>query len=154
MADNKANIMITTNSIILSILLSVMIRKLEDNQHLLVPTLLLLSVCVTTMVSCILATRPAIPDGRFSREDIEQKKVNLLFFGNFYRMSYHEYSDGMVAMMNDRAFLYDSLTRDLYSQGVVLGRKYRLLRIGYNVFMFGIIVSVLAFVGAAMWYMY
>jgi predicted metal-dependent HD superfamily phosphohydrolase len=153
MADNKANIMITTNSIILSILLSVMLRKLEDNQHLLIPTLLLLAVCVVTMVSCILATRPAIPEGTFSKQDIDEKKVNLLFFGNFYRMSYDEYLYGMVKMMNDREFLYGSLTRDLYSQGVVLGRKYRLLRIGYNVFMYGITISVIAYVAAVMYFM-
>ena len=153
MADNKANIMITTTSIILSVLLSVMLRRLEDNQHLLIPTILLLTVCVVTMVCAILATRPAVPDGRFSQQDIEEKKVNLLFFGNFYRMSYEEYSKGMVTLMNDREFLYGSLTRDLYSQGIVLGRKYRLLRIAYNVFMFGIITSVLAFVITVMLYM-
>jgi len=38
MADNKANIMITTTSIILSVLLSVLLRKLEDNPHLIIPT--------------------------------------------------------------------------------------------------------------------
>jgi hypothetical protein len=154
MADNKANIMITTTSIILSILLSVVLRRLEDNQQLLIPTILLLTVCVVTMVCAILATRPAIPDGRFSPQDIEEKKVNLLFFGNFYRMSYEEYSGGMGVMMNDREFLYGSLTRDLYSQGIVLGWKYRLLRIAYNVFMYGIITSVLAFVISVLLYMY
>lgn len=146
MADNKANIMITTTSIILSILLSVLLRKLEDNQHLMIPTLLLLTVCVVTLVFSILATRPSLPAGRFTDQDIDDKKVNLLFFGNFYRMSYDDYSKGMGTMMNDRDFLYGSLTRDVYSQGIVLGRKYRLLRTGYNVFMYGIIASVLAFV--------
>jgi predicted metal-dependent HD superfamily phosphohydrolase len=146
MADNKAHIMITTTSIIISVLLSVLLRKLEDNPHLVVPTLLLLFVCVTTMVFSILATRPSLPPGTFSQQDIIAKKVNLLFFGNFYRMSYEEYDDGMKKVMNDRDFLYGSLTRDVYSQGVVLGRKYRLLRIGYNIFMYGVVASVLAFV--------
>lgn len=148
MADNKANIMITTTSIILSVLLSVLLRKLEDNPHLIIPTLILLLVCVITMVFSILATRPSLPGGTFTRENIDDKKVNLLFFGNFYRMAYEDYETGMQSMMNDRDFLYGSLTRDVYSQGVVLGRKYRLLRIAYNVFMFGVIVSVLAFITA------
>ncbi|MBO9659010.1 MAG: HD domain-containing protein [Chitinophagaceae bacterium] len=152
MADNKANIMITTTSIILSVLLSVLLRKLEDNQNLIIPTILLLIVCVVTMVCSILATRPAIPPGIFTQKEIDDKKVNLLFFGNFYRMSYDEYNKGMQEMMNDREFLYGSLTRDVYSQGVVLGRKYRLLRAGYNVFMFGIVISVLAFMIAAIFF--
>ena len=95
-----------------------------------------------------------MPEGRFTQQDIADKKTNLLFFGNFYRMSYEEYKGGMEAMMEDREFLYGSLTRDVYSQGIVLGRKYRLLRIGYNIFMFGVIGSVLAFVIAVISSMY
>lgn len=149
MADNKAHIMISTNSIILSVILSILLRKLEDNPHLIIPTLILLIICVVTMVFSILATRPSIPKGVFTPEDIAQKRVNLLFFGNFYRMSLPEYEGGMLKMMEDREFLYGSLIRDLYAQGVVLGRKYRLLRVAYNVFMFGIIASVLAFITAS-----
>jgi len=149
MADNKAHIMISTNSIILSVILSLLLRKLEDNPHLIIPTLILLIICVVTMVFSILATRPSVPPGTFTAEDIREKKVNLLFFGNFYKMSLPEYDAGMQQMMEDRDFLYGSLVRDLYSQGVVLGRKYRLLRVAYNVFMFGIIASVLAFVIAS-----
>ena len=151
MADNKAHIMISTNSIILSVILSILLRKLEDNPHLIIPTLILLIICVTTMVFSILATRPSVPTGTFTVEDIKQKKVNLLFFGNFYRMELPDYVSGMEQMMEDRDFLYGSLIRDVYSQGVVLGRKYRLLRVAYNVFMFGIIGSVLAFIIAMAW---
>ena len=146
MADNKAHIMITTTSIIISVLLSVLLRKLEENSNLILPTLMLLFVCVITMVFSILSTRPSLPGGTFTQKDIEEKKTNLLFFGNFYRMNYDDYFAGMQQMMNDREFLYGSLTKDVYSQGVVLGRKYRLLRVAYDVFMFGIILSVFAFV--------
>jgi predicted metal-dependent HD superfamily phosphohydrolase len=146
MADNKAHIMITTTSIILSVLLSLLLRKLEDNPNLIFPTVLLLLVCVVTMVFSILATRPGLPPGTFTEQDITDKKVNLLFFGNFYRMNYNDYNNGMQKMMNDREFLYGSLIRDLYAQGKVLGRKYLLLRFAYNIFMFGIVASVVAFV--------
>lgn len=149
MADNKAHIMISTTSIILSVILSILLRKLEDNPHLIIPTLLLLIVCVVTMVFSILATRPSIPEGVFTPEDISEKRVNLLFFGNFYRMSLNDYQNGMIKLMDDRDFLYGSLIKDVYAQGVVLGRKYRLLRVAYNVFMFGIVAAVLAFIVAA-----
>lgn len=146
MADNKAHIMISTNSIILSVVLSILLRKLENNTHLIIPTMMLLAVCLITIVFSILATRPTVPAGRFSNEDIEKQQVNLLFFGNFYRMSLRDYQLGMHAVMEDRDFLYGTLVRDLYSQGVVLGRKYKLMRAAYNVFMFGIVASVLAYV--------
>lgn len=145
MADNKANIMITISSIIFSVVLSMLLQRLGENERLIIPTMVLLAVCVTTMVFAILATRPALPKGIFSKEDIDDKKVNLLFFGNYYKMNYEDYQDGMNKMMKDNEFLYGSLTRDVYSQGIVLGKKYRLLRVAYNIFMFGIILSVLAF---------
>ncbi|CAM3857197.1 Pycsar system effector family protein [Mucilaginibacter galii] len=149
MADNKAHIMITVNSIILSAIISLLLRRLEDYSYLIIPTFIILVVSLTTMVFAILATRPSIPEGRFNQQDIDNKKVNLLFFGNFYRMNLPDYIAGMRSVMADREFLYGSLIIDLYSQGVVLGRKYRLLRISYNIFMFGLIASVLAFIIAA-----
>ncbi|WP_342647283.1 Pycsar system effector family protein [Mucilaginibacter sp. CSA2-8R] len=149
MADNKAHIMITVNSIILSAIISLLLRRLEDYSYLVIPTFIILVVSLTTMIFAILATRPSLPEGRFSAEDVDNKKVNLLFFGNFYRMSLPDYVAGMRNVMADREFLYGSLIIDVYSQGVVLGRKYRLLRISYNIFMFGLIASVLAFIIAS-----
>ena len=79
------------------------------------------------------------------KEDVANKKVNLLFFGNFHQMKLDEFEWGMQEMMKDRDYLYGSLTKDLYFLGLVLNRKYSLLRHTYTVFMIGIIVSVVAF---------
>ncbi|MCJ8211812.1 DUF5706 domain-containing protein [Mucilaginibacter sp. RS28] len=149
MADNKAHILITVNSIILSAIISLLLRRLSEYENLIIPTAIILIVSLLAMIFAILATRPSLPPGTFTRNDIDEKKVNLLFFGNFYRMPLDEYAYGMSRMMEDRDFLYGSLTRDLYSQGIVLGKKYRLLRVAYNIFMFGLIVAVLAFIIAA-----
>ncbi|MBP7555967.1 MAG: HD domain-containing protein [Chitinophagaceae bacterium] len=149
MADNKAQIMITVNSIILSAVISILLRKLEEYSYLAWPTYLILTVSVLTIIFSILATRPNLPTGTFTQQDIDEKKVNLLFFGNFYKMNLPDYSAGMLQVMNDRDFLYGTLIKDVYAQGVVLGRKYKLLRISYNIFMFGLIASVLAFVAAS-----
>jgi predicted metal-dependent HD superfamily phosphohydrolase len=152
MADNKAHIMITVNSIILSVVISLLLRKLDTNTFLIIPTFMLLVTSVTTIVFAILATRPTIPNGFFSKKELDEKRVNLLFFGNFYRMPLPDYSEGMKKMMEDKEFLYGSLVMDGYAQGVVLGKKYRLLRISYSVFMFGLIISVLAFMIASTYY--
>ncbi len=149
MADNKAHILITVNSIILSAIISLLLRRLEDHIYLEIPTVILLMVSLVTMVYSILATRPTIPRGTFTQKDIDEKKVNLLFFGNFYKMSLDDYSAGMWKTMEDKSFLYGSLIRDVYSQGIVLGRKYQLLRVAYNIFMFGLVISVAAFILAS-----
>lgn len=146
MADNKAHILITVNSIILSAIISLVLRKLEENSFLTYPTFTLLAVSVVTIVISIIATRPSVPRGVFTKADIEQKKANLLFFGNFYKMNLSDYEAGMRAVMSDNEFLYGTLIKDVYSQGVVLGRKYRLLRLAYTVFMFGLVLSVIGYV--------
>jgi hypothetical protein len=145
MADNKANIMITVNSIIVSILVSILIRKFEEFPNLIVPTVILTMVCLITIVFAVLATRPNVSSGRFTREDVQAKRTNLLFFGNFHNMTLEDYEEGVREMMTDSEFLYGSMTRDIYFQGKVLGRKYKLLRISYTVFMFGFVLAVLSF---------
>lgn len=146
MADKKAHILITVNSIILSAIISLVLKKLDENGFLAIPSFLLLTVSLLSMIFSILATRPSIPKGVFTPQDIDEKKVNLLFFGNFYKMQLEEYTEGMIKVMNDTDFLYGTLIKDVYSQGVVLGRKYRLLRAAYNIFMFGLVIAVVAFI--------
>lgn len=150
MADNKAHILITVNSIILTAIISLLLRKLEENSYLIIPTIIMLGFCLAAMIFSILATRPAIPHGRFTPREMEEKTVNLLFFGNFYEMHLEEYSDGMFQVMKDHDFLYGMLIRDVFGQGVVLGKKYRLLRIAYNIFMYGFIVAVAAYIIATL----
>jgi predicted metal-dependent HD superfamily phosphohydrolase len=147
-ADSKANILLSVNAIIISIALSTLIPKLDSprNVHLVIPTFIMLMSSVITIIFAILSTRPKVTKGVFTKKDIEDKKVNLLFFGNFYKMPLDEYQWAMNEMMKDREYLYNSMIKDLYFLGIVLEKKYRLLRIAYNFFMIGILLSVIAFV--------
>jgi HD superfamily phosphodiesterase len=145
MADRKANILISVNAIIISVSISVLFRKFDENPELTYPTVIFISFSVVTIILAILATRPVISSGKFNKEDIMGKKTNLMFFGNFYKASLEDYKWGMSIMMRDPEYLYSSLIKDVYYLGVVLGRKYKLLRIAYNVFMIGIVISVFAF---------
>ena len=146
MADNKAHILITVNSIILSAIISLLLRRLEAYNYLAYPTFLLLAVSLTAMTFAILATRPSIPGGTYSQQQLDEKQVNLLFFGNFYKMPLAAYTEGMMRVMDDKDFLYHTLIRDVYGQGAVLGKKYQLLRTAYNIFMYGLILAVVAFI--------
>lgn len=145
--DNKANIILSVNAIIISVSLSTIVPKLDSpsNSHLIIPTLILIVSSLVSIVFAILATRPRVTKGSFSRNEVDEKKVNLLFFGNFYKMSYDDYNWAMNELMKDREYIYNSMIKDLYNLGIVLEQKYRLLRNTYNVFMVGIIISVLAY---------
>lgn len=152
MADTKANIMISINTIILSIVVSVLFRKLEDFPHLVVPTLILVFTCLTAIVMAILATRPNIAEGKFTREDILNKKTNLLFFGNFHNMALKDYEWGMREMMKDYDYLYGSMIKDIYFLGKVLAKKYKFIRLSYTIFMFGFVASIVTFLILTMLY--
>ncbi|WP_458628709.1 Pycsar system effector family protein [Winogradskyella sp. PC D3.3] len=146
-ADTKANILLSVNAIIISLVISNLISKLDNpsNGYLILPTAIFALFTVVSIVLSVLATRPNVTSGKFTKEDVANKKVNLLFFGNFHKMKLDEFEWAMSEMMQDRDYLYGSLTKDLYFLGLVLNRKYKLLRITYTVFMVGIVVSVIAF---------
>ncbi len=152
MADTKANIMISVNTLVLTIMVSVMIRKLDSNPHLILPAAMLTITSLVTLVYAILVTRPKVSRGIFTEEDIKEKKVNLLFFGNFHKMTLKDFTWGMKEMMKDKEFLYDNMIMDFYYLGQVLGQKYQRLRICYTFFMYGLIISVLAFAIAFIMY--
>lgn len=144
-ADNKANIMLSINAIILSITISTLVPRFYTEPQLILPTILLLMVCLTAIVFATLSTMPKVTQGKVSREDIEKKQANLIFFGNFFNMPLKEYQWGMQRLMMDEPYVYDTMTKDLYFLGLVLAKKYAYLRWCYLIFMYGLIATVVAF---------
>jgi predicted metal-dependent HD superfamily phosphohydrolase len=148
-ADAKAHILISVNAIVISIFLSLVVRKMGEYDSLTIPVVMLLVVNLSTIIFSILATRPNVPKGVFREKDIEDNKVNLLFFGNFFKMDFDYYSQSMLNAMEDKKVLYLHLLKNLHEQGIVLNKKYKLLKTAYNIFMYGLIVSVVTFVVAS-----
>jgi len=146
-ADTKANILLSVNAIIISLVLSNLITKLDNpsNNYLIYPTLIFVLFSVVSMVLAVLATRPNVTQGEFTKEDVRQRKVNLLFFGNFHKMKLEDYQWAINELVQDKDYIYSSLTKDLYYLGLVLNRKYKILRWTYSIFIIGMLVSVLAF---------
>jgi predicted metal-dependent HD superfamily phosphohydrolase len=146
-ADTKANILLSVNAILISIALSNLVPRLDNpsNAHLIIPTVILIGFSVISIIFAIQSTRPKVTEGEFTKDDVAQKKVNLLFFGNFHQMKLEDFKWGMKEVMKDKEYLYDSMIKDLYFLGLVLNKKYKLLRTTYTVFTIGIVVSVLSF---------
>jgi predicted metal-dependent HD superfamily phosphohydrolase len=145
MADYKAHTLLSINSIIISVVLSLLVKNLDKMPYLILPTILLLSTCLVTIVFAVLTTNPKVSKGVFTEEQIRNREVNLLFFGNFHKMSWEAYEWGIQEIMHDKDYLYKSMTMDIYFLGKVLAVKYRYLNIGFKVFLFGMICAVLAF---------
>ncbi|HLW33857.1 MAG TPA: Pycsar system effector family protein [Aequorivita sp.] len=150
-ADTKANIMLSVNAIIISLVLSNLISKLDNNNYLIIPTAIFILFSAITMILAVVATRPNVTRGEFTIEDVKQRKVNLTFFGNFHKMELEEFEWAVEELLKDKNYVYKSLTKDLYFLGKVLDRKYRILRLTYTIFVAGTIISLIAF--AAFFYM-
>ena len=144
-ADNKSNIMISINGIIISIILALISPKIDSNPWLIWPTAVILLTCLTSLVYSIRAARPRVSNEDYDLEDVRANRANILFFGNFYTMDRAEYVEGIEELMADSERLYDSMARDLHGLGQVLARKYELLKKAYDTFMYGAIISVISF---------
>ena len=127
--------------------LSNLIPKLDNpsNHYLIIPTVVFVVFSLISMALSVLATRPNVTSEKFTKKDVEDKKVNLLFFGNFHKVKLDEFEWAMGEMMKDRDYLYSSMKKDLYFLGLVLHKKYKILRITYTIFLLGIVSSVIAF---------
>ena len=150
LADNKANIMLSVNALIVTIVMPLASSYVRNHPPLIIPMLVLLVTCLSSMVFATLATRPIRMEGQTSRQAIREGTSNLFFFGNFHKMDFPAYELGMLEVVADNKKLDRSIMRDLFFLGRSLGRKYRLLRICYTIFMIGIISTVAAY-GLLMW---
>lgn len=145
LADNKANIMLSVNALIITIIVPMAIGQIRETPYLLIPILTLLVTCLISMIFATLATRPIKMHGTTESITINQGKSNLFFFGNFYKMNFEDYKKGIYKMLETDEDLEDSIMRDLFFLGKSLGSKYYQLRICYTIFMSGMSLAVLAF---------
>lgn len=150
MADSKANIMISINTIIVSILISVYAKDFENASSLLIPTAILTLVCLLTITISVLSTRPRIKQKKTEADRQQTARKDLLFFGDFMDLSRDEYRKALKEMLQNEEAVYSSMIDNIYAQGAILNRKYRLLKLAYTVFMIGFPLSVLAYAIALM----
>lgn len=151
LADNKANMMISINGIIMSIILASVAPKLDSNPWLLLPTLLLLVGSLISMIFAILAARPRVMRHPITLSDLKNSQGNILFFGNFANMSAPDFVTGMEELMQDRQLTYDTMIRNIHSLGSVLNKKFGLLQIAYTSFMIALCLGVSSFLVVFIW---
>lgn len=151
MADNKANIIISINTMIISSIIAItgygaLAGKIETYSfQQIIPIILIILSCLVSMVLAIQAARPKLLNAGTVGGKME--KSSLLFFGVIASYSQQAYIDEINKLLDSENDLYENMTIDLYNQGLILKRKYNLLAYAYQVFMFGFIFSVLVFLG-------
>ncbi len=151
LADNKANMMISINGIIISIIIASVAPKLDSNPWLLIPATVFLCGTLISIVFAILAARPRVSTTPITLEDLENSQGNILFFGDFANLSQDEFTQGMMALLEEKNVVYETMIRNLYGLGSVLRKKFALLKWAYNSFMAALILGVSSFIGVFIW---
>ncbi len=148
-ADQKANIMISVNAILISVIISVISYRnmTETNPAVLMPVLIFLVTGLASLIFAVLAARPKVTSVINDGTPLEEARKHLVFFGNFVSLNIEKYEELVEEMFQDTELLYGNLSRDLYYLGKVLDKKYRFLSISYNIFMVGFVATVLTFLG-------
>lgn len=144
-ADNKANIMISVNSILISVLITFLsYRNIAETQPaVLLPVVIFLVTGMASLIFAVLSARPKVTNVNAELED--KPRRGLAFFGNFVHLSPDLFAEAVDDMFRSSSQLYGNMVDDLYYLGKVLDKKYRYLSIAYNIFMVGLIVTVLLF---------
>jgi HD superfamily phosphodiesterase len=152
-ADGKANMIISINTLVLSILITATSAGFgfsEDyfiqNRRFIFPVLLLMLTSLLAITFAVFSAIPKVSGQEFTEEDVKSHKVSLLYFGNFLKIPKEEFVGYLRDLKHDQEVLYDDLSRDLYNLGAVLSKKYRLLTISYRLFVGGLGLSFLVFI--------
>ncbi len=150
-ADNKANIMISINTIIISLVITLFGTGFTFSSssevgsiRFVFPMAFLLITSLLAVVFAILSARPNVTSKE--KYELSKKESSILFFGNFAQLQLREFVDQIKLLKDEKTELYDNMSVDIYHLGSVLVRKYRLLTWSYNIFMGGMIVCAVGFV--------
>ena len=138
LADNKANMLISINGLMTSVLVAALAPRLEAVTWLLTPAIVLLAGCVPSLAFAVLALRPRLNRTQITVEQVRANACNLLFFGQFSSMPLEDFNESMHALIDNPRLLQDSLIRQLWLMGQSLKQKYRFLQIAYALFLVGV----------------
>lgn len=150
-ADNKANIMISINTIIISLVITLFGSGYTfsgqnefGSLRFVIPMAVLLLTSLLAVVFAILSSRPNVTTKE--RYELSKKDSSILFFGNFAQLQLREFVSRINELKYQKEELYDSMSVDIYHLGSVLVKKYKLLSWSYNIFMGGLVLCAVAFV--------
>lgn len=141
--DTKANILITANAIIISMVLGTLYSRLDDDPHLIFAVGGLVLTNVFSISFAILATIPKAWTKKSKPTNLES--ADLMTFEDFSDMELSDYQESVLKTIEDGKTLYPSIITDIHSLGVMLAKKYKLIRISYLIFLYGIIISIVLF---------
>ena len=147
LAATKANIMISLNGLLVSMLLLSGSYLIAADPIILIPVVLFLITCTTAIVFAVLAARPDVDQRKLSLQDFTNGEADMLIFQQFSKLGPEDFSTAMWDLLKDNERIYGSMINHIYDMGCIANRKFSRLNISYNTFMIGLVSSVLSLIG-------
>ena len=138
LADQKAGMLISINGLIISVIIALLTPRFGTWSWTFLPGLVLVGGCLVSLTFAVIGSRPRVDRTPVTVDKVRNNEGNLLFFGHFMSMPLGDFQAAVRVLGKDRRRLHDSLTRQLYSMGSTLLRKYRYLELAYTAFLAGI----------------
>jgi len=143
-ADNKANVLLSLNALMLTFTIPFMIPLIETikEYNIVIPVLILILSSLTTIFLAVIALRP----GKLNNQNLKangKRDVSPFFFGNFSSFRKEDYFEYLDSTLHNDTEVITFLSNDFYHLGLRLGEKMRIIRIAFNIFITGLSLSVI-----------
>ena len=144
LADNKANVLLSLNAIMITFLLPMILSNIEAIIHgyLFIPLIILAITCFSTIYISAIVLKPSnLDEYRASPSNDPDTQFSPFFFGNFYRMEPDEFFEYMSESVSNSEMVKSHLVQDLYYIGKRLGYKMDRIRLAFNIFLGGLFTT-------------
>jgi len=158
-ADNKANMILGINTMVITVLIGIISSQVIfsasraiENIQLVAPVVLIMLTALFSTIQAIRAAQPRLIIQKKDKKPTIKEKTSMLFFENIYHMKLGEYLEKMEVLIDDTKAVHETMIIDIYNMSHVLHRKYALLRKSYIIFIFGFSISIVTFL--ALWLLF
>ncbi len=169
LAATKANIMISLNGFIVSILMVSGSFIFVNDPGFLVPAVIFLLTSVSSIYFALTSASPEAPTKRNSlfkcliayftgkitlkefndyrelKDEFDRENSNILIFEDYAKVSKKVYMECMDELIKDPEKLYAKMSDQIYYLGKVADKKFITLRYSYSIFRWGLILTISAF---------
>lgn len=143
-ADNKANVLLSLNAVMIAFIVPLAISNLDVifQYTLFVPLFFLALTCFATIYISTLVLAPFRFDS-FNDELPEGMESSPFFFGTAYHSNLEEYYENLIRTSENKNSVREYLAQDLFFVGRRLGQKMLLIRRSFQIFRVGIFLTLL-----------
>ncbi len=144
-ADNKANVLLSLNALMVTFLLPLVVANSAVilERLLYIPLIFLSLTCFITIYICTIVLKPSNLKN-FRDNDNQEGQFSPFFFGNFYKMQPQEFFDYIKDTAAKPDNIRGHLAEDLYYIGRRLAFKMNYIRWAFNIFIIGLFLSLLS----------